>query len=59
MILHAENDYERITEIVGILQLIRMGNENSMPIENPLLERWMSEIEDHEQCTFNLFSRDL
>lgn len=43
------NGYERITEIVGILQLIRDGKTEIQPVENPLLERWMSEIEDHEQ----------
>ena len=36
------NDYERITEIVGILQLIRDGNTKIQPVENPLLERWMT-----------------
>ena len=48
-LLHdAAEGYERIMEIVGILQLIRDGDTEIKPVENPLLERWINEINNHD-----------
>ena len=41
--------YDRIIEIVGILQLIRDGKTGIKSEENPLLERWLDEIENPER----------
>lgn len=49
-VLHDEaQGYDRIMEIVGILQLIRDGKTEIASAENPLFERWLDEIINHER----------
>ena len=49
-VLHDEaQGYDRIIEIVGILQLIRDGKTEITSAENPLFERWLDEIINHER----------
>lgn len=45
---NAAKGYERITEIVGILQLIQDGETQISPVENPIFERWINEKENIE-----------
>ena len=54
---NAASGYDRIEEIVGILQLIRDGESQISPVENPIFERWMNEKENIE-IVLSLYSVD-
>lgn len=54
---NAGKNYDRIEEIVGILQLLRDGETQISPVENPIFERWMNEKENIENV-LSLYSLD-
>ncbi|DAC15393.1 MAG TPA: hypothetical protein D7I06_07125, partial [Candidatus Poseidoniales archaeon] len=54
---NAGKNYNRIEEIVGILQLLRDGETQISPVENPIFERWMNEKDDIENV-LSLYSLD-
>ncbi|MGB1955417.1 MAG: hypothetical protein ACPHUK_07440 [Candidatus Poseidoniaceae archaeon] len=54
---NAGKNYNRIEEIVGILQLLRDGETQISPVENPIFERWMNEKENIENV-LSLYSLD-
>lgn len=54
---NAGKKYDRIEEIVGILQLLLDGETQISPVKNPIFERWMNEKEDIENV-LSVYSLD-